>query len=200
MTLLYIYNKGELNKMKCLKCKKKHNGNFGSGKYCSLSCANQRKFSEETKKKISTSLKKNDRKLYYWRLKEYTCEKCSQQFFFRNISKKAKKHCKLCRYNAPHNKDISKINSIYEFSKRTAIKILYRMDLMKCLRCGWKETTCDIHHILGRKIKNCNNHCNLTVLCPNCHRLVHNKKIDIEEIKKISLDKYLLGWEKYYLK
>lgn len=37
----------------CLKCGKEHDGLFGSGKYCSRSCANGRTFTDETKKKIS---------------------------------------------------------------------------------------------------------------------------------------------------
>ena len=42
---------------KCIKCNKEHNGNFGSGKYCTLKCANSRTFSEESRKKKSQSNK-----------------------------------------------------------------------------------------------------------------------------------------------
>lgn len=41
----------------CIKCGKDHDGNFGSGKYCSRSCANSRIFSEESKKKKSIANK-----------------------------------------------------------------------------------------------------------------------------------------------
>lgn len=44
---------------KCIKCNKEHNGDFGSGKYCSRSCANSRTFSEESKKKKSLANKGN---------------------------------------------------------------------------------------------------------------------------------------------
>jgi hypothetical protein len=37
--------------MICKKCNEEHNGSFGSGKYCSLSCANSRIFTQETKQK-----------------------------------------------------------------------------------------------------------------------------------------------------
>lgn len=45
--------------MECFKCKKSHDGSFGSGKYCSKSCANSRTFSEESKLKKSNSNKGN---------------------------------------------------------------------------------------------------------------------------------------------
>jgi len=42
---------------KCIRCNKEHDGTFGSGKYCSRSCANSRTFSEESKKKKSKANK-----------------------------------------------------------------------------------------------------------------------------------------------
>lgn len=37
--------------MKCIKCNSEHDGSYGSGKYCSIKCANSRIFSEESKEK-----------------------------------------------------------------------------------------------------------------------------------------------------
>jgi hypothetical protein len=42
---------------KCNRCSKEHDGTFGSGNYCSISCANSRTFSEESKKKKSKANK-----------------------------------------------------------------------------------------------------------------------------------------------
>ena len=42
---------------RCIKCNKEHDGTFGSGKYCSVKCANSRTFSEESKKKKSEANK-----------------------------------------------------------------------------------------------------------------------------------------------
>jgi predicted HNH restriction endonuclease len=84
---------------------------------------------------------------------------------------------------AVKNKD-KKINSIYELSSRTVSKIFRRLGL-GCSNCGWVEGTCDVHHIKGRKIPDCNNHNNLSLLCPNCHRLVHEKKIKTNELKTL---------------
>lgn len=77
-----------------------------------------------------------------------------------------------------YNKDPQ---SILDLSSRTIRKVLKRLDI-GCVRCGWKETICDIHHIKGRKGENPNNHDNLAYLCPNCHRLFHAKKFSSEEI------------------
>jgi hypothetical protein len=40
----------------CEKCGKEHDGSFGSGRFCSKSCANSRKHSEESRLKTSKSL------------------------------------------------------------------------------------------------------------------------------------------------
>ena len=41
----------------CERCGKEHDGSYGSGRFCSKSCANARDHSDETKKKISNTLK-----------------------------------------------------------------------------------------------------------------------------------------------
>jgi len=43
--------------MICKSCENDHDGSFGSGNFCSRSCANRRNHSSGTKKKISNSLK-----------------------------------------------------------------------------------------------------------------------------------------------
>ena len=91
------------------------------------------------------------------------------------------KHSKLVGNSIKTDKIVK---SIYELSTRTISKIFKRLEL-GCSNCNWKEGTCDIHHINGRKIENCNDHSNLSLLCPNCHRLVHEKKIKKEDLKTL---------------
>jgi hypothetical protein len=43
----------------------------------------------------------------------------------------------------------------------------------KCLICGWAEDLCDLHHKNGRHRGGTNRIDNITILCPNCHREVH---------------------------
>jgi hypothetical protein len=88
------------------------------------------------------------------------------------------------------------LKNIYSCSSRTTKKIIERFNL-KCCICGWNESTCDIHHINGRNIEDCHNHNNLTILCPNHHRLVHNGKLDKNEL--VSLDIILSeNWNEFY--
>lgn len=44
---------------KCEKCGKEIDGSFGSGRFCSRSCANSKRHSEETKKRISEGVLKH---------------------------------------------------------------------------------------------------------------------------------------------
>lgn len=88
------------------------------------------------------------------------------------------------------------VKSLLDLSLRTVHKIFKRMGV-KCSRCSWNEGTCDIHHINGKKIPDPHNNKNLCVLCPNCHRLFHNKKIKKEEL--INLDDYIgETWKDFY--
>lgn len=49
----------------CEHCGKKHDGSFGSGRFCCYSCAHSRKHSEQTKLKISNIMKFKQYKFYY---------------------------------------------------------------------------------------------------------------------------------------
>ncbi len=42
-----------------------------------------------------------------------------------------------------------------------------------CFTCGWDKTVCDIHHIIPKSKGGTDSYDNLTILCPNCHRLAH---------------------------
>lgn len=62
-----------------------------------------------------------------------------------------------------------------------------------CTECGWNEGTCDVHHVIHVSKGGKNTVNNAKVLCPNCHRKVHSRKIQrfstetIKEIKDILL-------------
>jgi hypothetical protein len=79
---------------KCIKCNSEHNGTFGSGKYCSRSCANSRTFSEESKKKKSLA-NKGQVPINKMERANFICKHCGTQFEDRINS--TKKYCsKLC--------------------------------------------------------------------------------------------------------
>jgi hypothetical protein len=75
---------------KCIRCNKQHNGSFGSGRYCSIVCANSRIFSEESKKKKSESNKgstpPNKGKKIRWEIS--TCQECGEDIHHRKSTPK----------------------------------------------------------------------------------------------------------------
>ena len=166
---------------RCLFCDSEFETTDKRKKFCNSSCAakynnKNRKRNNLSKKLTSKSLKK-----YYKKNPHLLTPK--KEFFWAGI--KTSKH-----------KFVKNPKSLYDFSSRTRVKILKRLGI-SCFIGEWNEEVCDLHHIKGRKIPNCHNHKNLTYLCPNHHRLVHNKRISIESIMTLE-EKIGDEWKKYY--
>lgn len=147
----------------CLNCFKEFKPLDRRVKFCSLSCSttlnNKNRNIQEVGAKISNALK------IAWEKKD------------NNFSKGEKHAMAVAKFTkGKYNKNPE---SIFDFSSRTMHKIIKRLNLA-CSLCGWDKGTCDIHHINGRKIENANRHDNLSCICPNCHRLVHEGKIKKE--------------------
>ena len=171
----------KIYKGRCLFCEKEFEGIDSRKKFCNSSCSakynnTRRKHKKSSKNKISKSLKKFNKE-------NPRFSKPKEVFFWNGV--KTSKH----KFNKnPKN--------IYDVSKRTRLKIMERLSI-KCSRCGWDEDICDLHHINGRKIKDCHNHKNLSILCPNCHRLASNKRIDKESL--ITFEEQIGDkWKKHY--
>jgi hypothetical protein len=80
----------------CFRCSKQHDGKFGSGKFCSRSCANKRNFSVDTKSKISLSLTK-------WIPFKRICEECNIEFVVATPSQKLQRFCsRVCSRKHNH--------------------------------------------------------------------------------------------------
>lgn len=180
----------------CEKCKKEHNGKFGSGKFCCRACANSRTHSKITKEKMSKSVSdwfvKNPPKR-----QEYICENCGSNFKSKAIKKGRKIHCSECKRIVPQN--IRNAKSIKNYSKRTQHKILKRAKA-KCILCGWGEATCDIHHIIEKHKGGTDESNNLIIVCPNCHRIIHTfpEKFSLEFLKENSIEYKFKDWKAYY--
>lgn len=181
--------------MVCENCGKEHDGTFGSGRFCCRSCANSRHFSKEVKEKISKGVIKynNENKLTY----TYICEKCNKGFQTTKTFKKNNHiYCDDCKRTVKHVK--TDITSILDVSKRTITKILNRSNV-GCSLCGWNESTCDIHHIIPKSKGGNNELDNLIIICPNCHRVIHNTdKYSVDLLKTKSIDKIFSNWKKFY--
>lgn len=143
-----------------------------------------------------------------------TCQYCNKEF---KVKRSITIHERSCEFNPQkihgatfgrvynHPIEIKKKNAksysrseppenIMCVSSRTMVKILKRLN-KGCSNCGWNEAACDVHHILPKKQKGTDDHSNLTLICPNCHRLAHSKKL----VDFISLREYIgEEWRKHY--
>lgn len=63
--------------------------------------------------------------------------------------------------------------SILDVTNRTLKKIILRLEI-GCSCCGWDECPGDIHHLIPKSKGGTDDHSNLSYLCPNCHRKIHN--------------------------
>lgn len=161
---------------KCPECLISYETLDSRRKFCSKSCASSntcrgRTVSQEIRQKIAEASKRQTNRA------------------------RGAKHSEAVG-NSTRGKYKGHIESIAEVSSRTARKILKRLGL-GCSKCGWNEAVGDIHHIHGRKIQNANAHINLTYICPNCHRMVHEGKLKPEDL--VSLSEFLpSNWRDAY--
>lgn len=191
--------------MICENCGKEHDGSFGSGRFCCKSCSisyvNKHRILDREKinKNISEGLKKynkeNPKEIIYY---DYICEKCGKLFKSPKIKNGRHIHCDECKRKVIHYKDINSLTSIKDLSKRTITKILLRAN-KGCSICGWNESTCDIHHIIPKSKGGTNDHNNLIIVCPNCHRIIHtSNKYSKEFLQEHSMEKDFYNWRDFY--
>lgn len=171
---------------RCLFCNKELSGRYQK-RFCSHSCAAQYNNSK--------------RKIRHGKTKTKHCLECGKEIEVSIYSSSKSWYCEehdRRKNKSPHSKDTSKIKSILEFSKRTAVKILKRMGA-KCSICGWNESTCDIHHIIPKKNGGTDDMDNLIYICPNCHRVCHTTtKYSIEYLKSLALSILYKDWKEFY--
>lgn len=161
--------------MKCEKCENDHNGDFGSGRFCSRTCANTKNHSTETKNKISASI----------RLSESANFK-SQEHRDKFVSgaKKANEKWIQTQLNSLMDADYSTL-SVGRLRKRVILE-----QGSKCNHCGivdWngKALTLELEHIDGDHHNNARE--NVEAICPNCHSQTatfRGKNINLLGIKK----------------
>lgn len=182
----------------CLNCNKTFKDNYKEQKFCDRSCSSSynnklRILSPKTKHKIKNSLIKfntENKRIY-----NYVCSKCRDPFeASRRIKKGRPTNCSKCKRKVK-KLNIRDVLSLKELSKRTVSKIFRRMQL-GCSACGWDKCVCDLHHIVPKVRGGLDTHNNLSYLCPNCHRLVHNGQLKIFITLK---DQIKDTWKKYYL-
>ncbi len=82
---------------RCENCEEEHNGEYGSGRFCSIKCANTRKLTQKIKDKISNKLTKNKIKI---------CISCNAN----KVSTRKTKYCKQCKKYIQNIKLFKKLN------------------------------------------------------------------------------------------
>jgi len=156
-----------------IKCKKEHDGSFGSGRFCCRSCANIRNFSDEKRAEIN---KKKSDKLKGKRLNYNT--------WTQEARKKAKESLNKYYENIRNKTEYSLLGHA---SRKI---ILFKKQEGKCNKCKndtWLGIPISLE--LEHKDGNSENHIkdNEELLCPNCHSQTHtyrgkNKRSNIGNI------------------
>lgn len=173
---------------------------WATGRFCSRKCANSRSWTDENKSKVSLSCRNSQRLKEAQKLRrkikqEHICIKCSSKFTD-SLRKGRKILCKGCRRKTSQSFD-GTLDSFYKLSSRTRSKILRRMNI-GCSHCGWKVGAIDLHHIIERKNGGSNDMDNLSPVCPNCHRLIHEGKLTRTDIKSLDELATAFDWTDYY--
>jgi hypothetical protein len=174
--------------------------------FCSLSCGTSYRLKIDAVKR---------EKLY--NDNPVLCKCCSTKISYTKfIEKKTDKHNRIKKTEeinmfcsrscaAKHNNKGNNRHSVIKreitniltlWSRDILRDVLNKLNLDKCSLCGTDDITCDIHHIKGRNIEDCDNHDNLTIVCPNCHRRIHENKIDNGKLIKLS-STMPINWKEY---
>lgn len=147
----------------CNRCGKEHDGTYGSGKFCSKSCANSRTFSEESKKKksLKSSMAWADGRM--------------DSIDFTTINNDPQKIEKSKQTWI--NKYLKEREQGHSHSWDTIRKYHFILKDFTCEVCGTKEwnneqVPLELHHIDGNLTNNTDE--NLQVVCPNCHSQTDN--------------------------
>ena len=85
------------------------------------------------------------------------------------------------------HRELLSVNSLLDVCNRTRRKVLGRLREkgVGCSRCGWLDGVCDLHHLVPRRDGGDDTQENLVLLCPNCHRLVGERRITLEGVKTL---------------
>jgi len=142
--------------MQCNRCNDEHDGSFGSGKFCSRSCANSRPMTEERQAKISAGVKQSV-------ANGKTRKPATQDEIDKTIQK----------VKATWNKKLMSDDFDSMGVQRQRKRVILEQD-SKCNRCSidtWlgQPLTLELEHKNGIHIDN--DRANLEALCPNCHSL-----------------------------
>lgn len=173
--------------MKCENCSEKHDGLYGSGRFCSVKCARGYSTKEkrlEINKKVSKTL--TGRKSTTQTTNRYIFSTEERKKGGRRGSREKKKRIDCDFENLSWDELLEKYCKFGKLTHKFK-KIIKEEQDNKCNSCGldvWMEKPIllEIHHIDG--IGRNNKRENLTGLCPNCHCQTDNWKFYNSKIYK----------------
>ena len=150
---------------KCLECRHEFEviakeSNRGNAKFCSRSC----------------SAKSGNRGRKFI---DYTCIRCGLPFQSKAY------HAKYCSTKCKAYTSVEKGNLPKQRNHLSA-RIRREFGLLPCFSCGWDRAMCDVHHVVPRSKGGGNTYDNLTIVCPNCHRLIHLFLLDVNFLPVLS--------------
>jgi hypothetical protein len=134
----------------------------------------------------------------------YFCQKCNKPFLEKKGAVIHERYCGKARRKKDKIPVELSERRVEEFTTLTRAVRLTRRRLkdfdIKCSICEWNESTCDLHHIVPDE----ESFENLILICPNCHRVIHNeKKYSLDFLRERSVAKLFLvrpDLYNYYLK
>jgi 5-methylcytosine-specific restriction endonuclease McrA len=94
-------------------------------------------------------------------------------------------------------------HSIDEIIVKLTHRQLKRFNIA-CVICSWNEAHCDDHHIIPLSEGGLNQLNNIVIICPNCHRVIHeSNKYSVSFLQERSIAKLFDQWpnfKEFYLK
>lgn len=136
--------------------------------FCSIACrgAHQKAQSVAAGKIISTN-----------------CETCGTPITFYASMRPKGAYCSISCKSIAHSARITgRIQD--EFHRNSTFRKSMRRFLHdRCAICGWAEAPCDVAHVVGRGSGGANILENVTMLCPNHHRMFDCGLISVEEVR-----------------
>lgn len=188
----------------CEKCENKHDGTYGSGRFCQSKCARSYSSKNERGKTKNTIcvLCGNETQIPKRASVKYAkCEQCFPkknikiiiykfcQFCGKKLSNHQKKYCnQTCQQNFLYAQYINEWKNNKTDLEKNKFRVsnyirryLWKKHKGKCSRCGWntpnpftKKVILEIEHIDGDSTNNDED--NLDLICPNCHSLTSTYK------------------------
>lgn len=119
-----------------------------------------------------------------------TCETCGTPFRYRPWGGRVAKYCSRRCFAKAHAASMLTRRERRHSEQIRTVSFRIRMTsvlINECAICGWKESSCDVAHILARKNGGRNILANVLMLCPNHHRIFDDGLIPLDVIFEAKL-------------